>query len=81
MPVGMLRCYARGRHMASTNCNIFACARIVTPLRGVAHPRFILLLLCIVVLCRKFFLQQSEPAHPRRNREDYPLSHVMTDVM
>ena len=54
MPLMMLRCYGPRRHLASMNCNVFACATNVTSVTGVTHPSFILLLLCIVVRCQKF---------------------------
>ena len=64
--------------MASPNCNIFASATIVTWAIGVAHPSFILLLVCVVVLCQTFFSNNHSPlAHPGRTRGDYPPCHPM----
>ena len=77
MPLMMVRCYAPRRHMASTNCNAFACATNVTPIIGVAHPSFISLLLCFVVLCQNCFKRIRARPPTQECREDYPPSHSM----
>ena len=65
MPLMRLRCYTPKRHMASTNCNVFASATNVTLVTRVVHPSFILLLVCIVLLCQNLFSNtRRPPAHP-----------------
>ena len=63
-------------------CNLFACATMVTPVTVVTHPCFILLLLCIVGRCQKFFSNNQSPSCPPNQecRENYLLSQPMNCI-
>ena len=77
MPLLMLMCFAPESYVASTNCNVVACATTVTLVTGVAHPSFIYY--CCALLC--FVRNSFKTIRGRRPTQDcreyYPPSHPM----
>ena len=82
MPLVMLRCCAPRRHVASTNCNVFACATNVTPITQPNLLYFIIAVYCWTM--SEILFKQSKPPTTRpptqECRENYPLSHPMNCI-